>query len=83
MTPDYAAKRIEHLRLAREAKAAGDPALESLHHIVSQNYDTLASGDQASIARLTIPQPPLTESIFDKNLRRLNEALAARDVQSK
>jgi hypothetical protein len=71
---DWAAKRVEFLRQARAAEAGGGPALGNLYRLLATNCNLMASGDQAIIARIT-PK-------YETNLRRLNEALAARDAQS-
>ena len=73
MSPENCnAKRIEHLRLARETKALGNDALSNRHWLLAVNYRRMA--DPAKHDHM-LP-------FLEKNTRRLNEALAARDAQS-
>jgi hypothetical protein len=66
---EWTDKRNEHNALARKL-AASDPALAILHHIVATNCRFLATGNAETVSRIMLH--------YEKNMRRLNEALAAR-----
>lgn len=69
MSPaEWTDKRNDHNAKAR-ALAESDPALASLHHIVATNCRFLATGNAETVARV-MPH-------YEKNLRRLDEAVAA------